>query len=165
MTRFLRFVFPVLSVSLLVAGYFRNDLDWFAGGLLVLGFLWIGGLVLRWVWIPPVGLFVAFGAAALGLFLGLPPVLLIAGALCSLLAWDLAEFYLRLGKAYPKDDITWLERPHLIQLAGLVLVGGGLCACALTLQLKLSFEWIVILMLFTVLGIGRMVEWSLKKEA
>jgi hypothetical protein len=111
------------------------------------------------------GLFVSFGAAVLGLFLDLPPELLIAGALCALLAWDLADFYLHLSKAAPEDDITGLERPHLVRLAVLVLAGGGLSAFALTLRLKPSFEGTIILMLFMMWGIGRMVDWLLKKEA
>jgi hypothetical protein len=164
MTRFLRFVFPILSSGILATGYFLNGLDWFAGGLLVLGFLWIVGLVIRWNWVPLLGLFAAFGAAALGLVLGHPSVLLIPGGLCALLAWDLAEFHLRLGKASPEDDIPSLERPHLLRLAILVLAGGGLSGFALTFQLKPFFEWTVILMLFTVWGIGRVVYWLLDKE-
>jgi len=188
MTRILRFVCPILSVGLLAAGYFLIGLGWPGVGLLVFGILWIVGLALSWDWIPPLGLFAAFGAAALGLFLdpsaglraslptgpysllgtgdpGRSVVFLIPGALFSLLAWDLAEFYIRLRLASPDDDIAGLERRHLSRLVVLALAGGGLSAFALTLHLKPSFEWIVILMFFTVWGIGRMVDWLLKKES
>jgi hypothetical protein len=165
MTRFLRFVCPVLSVGLLAAGHFRSGLDWSAAGLLVFGILWIVGLALRWGWIPPLGMFVAFGVAAAGLFLDPLPVFLVFGALFALLAWDLAEFYLRLRLASPEDDIAALEKPHLLRLCVLVLAGGVLSAFALMLHLKPSFEWMVVLMVFAVWGVGRMVYWLLNKES
>lgn len=186
MTRFLCFACPILSVGFLAAGNFLIGFGWPAVGLLVIGILWIVGLALSWDWIPPLGLFAAFGAAALGLFLdpsaglraslgvgpnallgtgdpGRPAVLLISGAIFALLAWDLAEFDFRLRLASPDDDTVGLERHHLLRLAILTLVGGGLSAFALTIHLKPSFEWMVILMFFTVWGIGRMVDWLLKK--
>jgi hypothetical protein len=110
-------------------------------------------------------LFAAFGAVALGLFLDLSTVFLIPAALFALLAWDLAEFHIRLRKASPEDDIATLEKRHLLRLVILALAGGGLSVFALTLHLKPSFEWIVILMFFTVWGIGRMVDWLLMKES
>lgn len=163
MTRILRFVCLILSVGLLAAGYFLSGMDWPSAGLLVFGIIWIVGLALHWDWIPLVGLFAIFGAAAIGLFLGLSLVFLISAALFALLAWDLAEFHIRLRLASPEDDTTGLERSHLTRLIALALAGGGLSAFALTLHLKPSFEWMVILMFFTVWGISRMVDWLLKK--
>jgi hypothetical protein len=81
------------------------------------------------------------------------------------LAWDLAEFYIRLRLASPDDDISRLERGHLSRLAVLALGGGGLSAFALTLHFNPSFEWIVILMVFSIWGIGRMVSWLINKES
>jgi len=165
MTRFLRFVCPILSVGLLAAGYFLSGLDWPAVGLLVVGVLWIVGLALRWDWVSPLGMFAAFGAAALGLFLDLSPVLLISGALFALLAWDLAEFSIRLRLASPEDDVATLEKSHLLRLVAVVLAGGLLSAFALSLRLKPSFEWTIILMFFAVWGIGRVVDWLLTKQS
>jgi hypothetical protein len=165
MTRFLRFVCPILSVGLLSGGYFLGGLDWPAVGLLVFGVLWIVGLALRWDWVSPLGMFAAFGAAAIGLVLDLSPVFLSSAALCALLAWDLAEFSIRLRLASSEDDVATLEKRHLLRLGAVVLAGGVLNAIALTLRLKPSFEWIVILMFFAVWGIGRMVDWLLKKQS
>ena len=164
MTRFLRFVCPVLSVVLLAAGFILGGLVWFALGLLFFGVLWMVALALRWDWFPLLALFVLFGIAAFGLFLGIPPALLISGAILAFVSWDLAGFHVRLSLAAPEDDLAGLERPHLLRLAVLTLVGGCLCALALTLHLKPSFEWLVILMFFSIWGIGRMVNWLLNKE-
>jgi hypothetical protein len=165
MTRILRFICSVLSIGLLATGYFRSGLRWPALGLLVFGIMWIVGLALLWDWIQFLGLFISYGAAALGLFLELTPVFLISAALFALLAWDLAGFYLRLSLASPEDDLAGLERRHLSRLVALALAGGGLSAFALNLHLKPLFEWMVILILFAVWGIGRIVDWLLKKVA
>ena len=158
MTRTLRFFFALLSVGLLAAGYFLAGLIWPAVGLILFGVLWIVGLVLRWDWVSPLALFAAFGAAALGLLLGLSTVILSSAGLCALLAWDLAEFSIRLRKISPDDDLAGLEQRHLARLAWGALAGAGLSAIALTLHLKPSFEWIVILVIFSVWGIGRVVD-------
>ena len=163
MTRILRFVCMILSVGLLAAGYFLSGLGWPSVGLLIFGIIWIVGLALRWDWVPLVGLFASFGAAAIGLFLDLSLFFLIPAALFALLAWDLAEFHIRLRLASPEDDTTGLERSHLTRLFALALAGGGLSAFALTLHLKPSFEWMIVLMFLTVWGISRMVDWLLKK--
>jgi hypothetical protein len=164
MTRFLRFIFPILSVGLLATGYFLLGLVWPAVGLLVFGILWIVGLALHWDWVPPLGLFAAFGAAALGLFFDPSPVFFIPAALCAFLAWDLAGFHSRLHLASPEDDTAALEKRHLSRLVVLVLAGGGLSTFALTLKMRPSFEWVVILMFFTIWGIGRMVNLLLSRE-
>jgi hypothetical protein len=172
----------------LVCWYLRIGLGWAAVGLLIFGILWFVGLALRWDWVPLLALFTAFGAAALGLFLdpsaglrvsvltgpysllgigdlGHSAVVLIPGALFALLAWDLAEFHFRLRLASPEDDIGGLERRHLSRLAVLALAGGGLSAFALTQHFKPSFGLVVILMVLSVWGIGRMVDWLLKEES
>ena len=165
MTRILRFACPVLSTGLLAAGYFFSGLDWFAVALFVFGILWIVGLALRWEWIPPLSLFTIFGVAALGLLQGLSTLFLIAGSLFALLAWDLADFHLRLQKSSLEDDLTVLEKHHLLRLGFLGFSGAGLSAFALTLHLDPSFEWTVILMLFAVWGLGRVVERLLNIES
>jgi hypothetical protein len=164
MTRLLRFVFLLLSVGLLAVGYFRGSLVWPAVGLCLFGVLWMVGLALRWDWISPLGLFLVFGAAVVGSYQGLSTLLLIPSAISVLLAWDLAEFHIRLRMASPQDDLSLLERSHLVRLLLLALVSGILSTFALTLHFIPAFEGLVILMFIAVWGIGQMVNWLLKKE-
>jgi hypothetical protein len=164
MTRLLRFVFLLLSVGMLAVGYFLGSLVWPAVGLCLFGVLWMVGLALSWDWISPLSLFLVFGAAVVGSFQDLSILLLILATISALLAWDLAEFHIRLRMASPEDDLSRLERPHLVRLLLLVLVGGTLSAIALTLHLKSTFEWLVILMFFVVWGMAQMVNRLLKKE-
>ena len=165
MTRILRFVFPILSIGLQAAGYYSSSLVWPALGLLFFGVLWLVGLALRRDCVLPIGLFVAFGVAAIGLFLDLSTPLMIFSAIFALLAWDLGEFHTRLRKASPEDDISRLERTHLLRLILLALAGGTLSALSLSLRFTPSFEWLVILMFFAVWGIGRVVNWLLNRES
>jgi hypothetical protein len=164
MTRLLRFVFLLLSVGLLAVGYFLSNLVWPAVGLCIFGVLWMVGLALRWDWISPFGLFLVFGAAVVGSYQGLSTLLIILAAISALLAWDLAEFHIRLRMASSEDNLSRLERSHLVRLFLLALVGGALCAIALNLHLKSSFEWLVILMFFVVWGMAQMVNRLIKKE-
>jgi hypothetical protein len=46
----------------------------------------------------------------------------------------------------------------------LMLASGGLGVLALRIQIKLSFEWVVLMMFLTVWGIGQIVNWLLKKS-
>jgi hypothetical protein len=188
MTRYLRFLLPLLSICLLTAGCFRIGSVWFVVGLLLFGWIWIVGLIFHWSWIPPLALFIAFGTAALGLYLdpsrgfrsnfsigpysllgtsdpGHSVVFLLPAVLCALFSWDLAEFHIRLQKASPEDDLTRLEQRHLLRLAGLAITASALWLAALTQHFNPSFEWVVILMLCSVWGIRRMVNWLFGQES
>lgn len=165
MTRLLRLLFPVLSVGLLASAYFLAGLRWPAMGVLVFGGLWMIGLALHWPWVPPVALFAAFGAAALGFIMDLSPVFLLPAAILGLLAWDLAGFHALLCLASTDDDTSRLERRHLGRVFAIALLGAGLAALALTIHLKLYFEWMILLVFFTVWGIGQVLGRLLKKQA
>jgi hypothetical protein len=165
MTRLLRYICPILSVGLLAFAYFLAGLRWPVMGLLVFGGVWIIGLALSWAWVPPLALFATFGAAALGFIMDLSPLFLIPAAILALLAWDLAGFHALLCLASPDDDTSGLERRHLGRVFAIALLGGILAAFALILHFKLSFEWIILLVLFTVWGIGQVLGRLLNKEA
>ncbi|HEY5158276.1 MAG TPA: hypothetical protein VII93_09990 [Anaerolineales bacterium] len=164
MTRFLRFACTILSIGLIAAGYFLNNRERVAVGIIVFGILWIIGPIRWWKWIQPVSLFTIFIVAAVGLIMNIPLGFILPGALFGFLAWDLAEFAGRLQLAAPDDDTSRLERTHLRRMAMLMLASGGMCALALVIQIKFSFEWIVLLMFLTVWGIGQIVNWLLKKS-
>ncbi len=162
MTRVLRLICPFLSVGLLASGFFLGRLIWFAAFLLLIGVLWMIGLSLHWAMVSPLGMLTIYVAASIGFFLDLSPIYFIPAAIFALLAWDLAGFYDRLSLASPDDDILTLEKRHLTRLLPLALGAVGLSALALSFRIKPSFEWLVILVLFTVWVIGKVVGWLLK---
>jgi hypothetical protein len=163
MIRVLRLLFPPLSVGLLASAFFQGGFTWVAVVLLFLGVLWMIGLSLLWTWVSSLGLLSAFAAAAMGLFLDLSVVLIIPAAIFALMAWDIAGFYDRLSLASPDDDVFTLEQRHLVRLLAISVGGIGLSALALSAHLKFPFEWLVILVFFTVWAIGKVVG-SLLKE-
>jgi hypothetical protein len=163
MIRFFRFACMFISIALLATGYFIKDLAWPAVGILAFGLFWGLGLVLRWDWILIPALYISFGIAAYGLILGISSALFISAAIFSLLAWDLAEFLVRLRRASPEDDTVLLEKQHLSRLAAPALIGFALSVYALTIHVQPLFEGLVILMFFMVWGIGRVVNWLLSK--
>lgn len=186
MTRVLRFIFPILSTGFLASGLFANGLPWFGAGVICFGILWIAGLALGWKWIPSIGLIIGYGVAAYALLQipasglgsnlpggtsmisgqgrpGIAEVVFLLGALFALVSWDAAEFQFRLVLASKEDDTRALEQRHLLRLLTIFAGGGILSIVVLTLHLRPSFEWIMILMIFAVWGISRMVDW-LQKE-
>jgi hypothetical protein len=164
MTRSLRLVCPLLSVGLLAFAFFFGGLKWPAAGMLGFGVLWMVGLRISWKWVPHVGLYVTFMAAALGFFLGFSPVFLIPSALLALVAWDLSGFQDRLSLAAPDDNVIDLEKRHLTRLSALVVAGLGVSVFALSLHLKSPFEWMIILVFFTVWALGRVVGLLIKRD-
>jgi hypothetical protein len=164
MTSFLRFSCSILSIGLIAAGYFLNHCEWMAMGIIIFGILWIIGQTRWWKWVEPVSLFAIFTLTAVGFYMNIPVAFMLSGALLGFLAWDLAAFTGRLHLAAADDDTSRLERIHLKRMTLLMLASGGLGVLALRIQIKLSFEWVVLMMFLTVWGIGQIVNWLLKKS-
>jgi hypothetical protein len=172
MTRILLFVFTLTSIALLSMGFFLSGAGDLALIFVILSAVWILGLALRWNWAASFGLFLAFGLAAFGYMRNLSvvhpnhidPVILLMGALFSLPAWDLADFDSRLRLAAPEDETGRLELDHLLRLVLVTAIGGLLAFAATNLHVRLTFEWMVVMMLFVTWGLSRIVNRLLKKE-
>ncbi len=152
----------LLSLGLVVSAYSLAGLSLPAFLLGVLGSIWIVGLIRRWKWIPLVGLVSIYGFAAAGFFLGLSGVLMLLGTIFGLFAWDLSDFSVRLRLAASEDDVPGLERRHTLRLLLVLLSGVVLSAVALLEHIRLSFEWMVVLIVFAVWGFGRMINQLLR---
>jgi hypothetical protein len=163
MIKVLRLICPPLSVGLLASAFFLGGFTWVAAALLILGVLWMIALSLHWTWVSSLGLLTAYAAAVMGLFLDLSIVLIIPAAIFAFMAWDIAGFYDRLSLASPDDDVFTLEQRHLVRLLAISVGGVGLSVLALSSHLKFPFEWLVILVFFTVWAIGKVVGWLLKE--
>jgi hypothetical protein len=164
MTRTARFFFVVLSAGLLAAAYFLGGFPIPALAALLFGAFWTVGLARRWTWIPALGLFGVYGLTVAGMLLGLAPLLPSAAAFAALLAWDLSDFYFRLRLAAPDDDTSGLECRHLVRALVVAVIGAAVLVAAQTLRLEFSFEWLAVLLLFAVWGVGRIIGGLLKRE-
>ena len=165
MTRPLLFLCTALAIASLLASFSLAGYSLPALILLPFGLLWILALLRRWEWASAIGLFAVYGFAAAGFWLHLSTPLLLAASLAGLLAWDLAAFSQRLRLAAPEDDVTGLERKHLLHLFVLTLAGLALCLGALHLPAKVTFGWALLLVLVGVWGAGRVVNWLVRNDS
>jgi hypothetical protein len=151
-------IFILASMLALMAGYYQSVLLPVAIGCFVIGLLWFFSQWRHWAWVASLGLFVFIGAAGIGVWIGLSPILMAFSVLGSLSAWELADFSRRLGSAAPGDDLRKLEKKHLIRLVSLVVVGLALILAALVLHLRISFGWVFLLTVAAVLGMVQLVN-------
>ena len=100
------FVISVLmGVGSLVYAYSNTPFDGLVRGLLLLGVLWLIAGRQRWVWFSVVAILLVVALAGFGLWIGLSPGWMIAGALGGLLAWDLSDFMRRLQFVHITDHL------------------------------------------------------------
>jgi hypothetical protein len=142
----------------LMGGYYHSSLSPVAIGCFVIGLLWLLSQWRRWSWVPSLGLVVFMGAAMLGLWIGLSPILMTCGVLFGLTAWDLADFSSRLHRAAPEDNLRKLENTHLVRLTLLGLVSLSLSLLAMFLHLQISFGWMFLLAFAVILGMAQLVK-------
>lgn len=154
------FVISVLmGVGSLAYAYANVGLTPLVQGLLILGVLWLFAGRRRWTWFSTIALLLLVTLAGMGLWFGLSPGWMIAGALGGLMAWDLTDFMRRLQFAPLMDDTRPLERRHLTRLTIVALVGVFLASIAILVRLEFTFAWGVVLTLVAVLGMTQLVTW------
>lgn len=157
---FFAFVISVLmGVSSLSFVYAGAGFDQLVRGLLLLGVLWLFAGWKRWTWLSTIAILLMVALAGFGLWIGLSPGWMIAGALGGLLAWDLSDFMRRLQFVHITDDKHGLERRHLIRVTIVALVGVLLASIAVLVRLEFSLEWMMLLALVGVLGVTQLVAW------
>ncbi len=142
----------------LMAEYYHSKFSLVAIGCFVIGLLWLLAEWRRWPWVASPALFVLVGAAGIGAWMGLSPILMAFSVLGSLLAWDLADFSRRLHCAAPEDDLRKLENKHLVRLVILGVIGLSLSLTAMYLNLQISFGWMFLLAFAALLGMMQLVK-------
>jgi hypothetical protein len=147
----------------LMAEYSHSKLSLVAIGCFLIGLLWLLAEWRHWAWMASPAFFVLVGAAGIGAWMGLSPILMVFSVLGSLLAWDLDDFSRRLQSAAPEDDLRKLENKHLVHLIILGTTGLSLSLVAIYLHLQISFGWLFLLALAAVLGMMQLVK-RLRRE-
>jgi hypothetical protein len=150
----------LIGTGVLSWGYAQVGLQYLARWIIVFGGVWLIAAWRRWRWFAYVGLTFYFLAAALGLwFLNFSPGWMFAGAICGLLAWDLTSFQFRQRFAASDEERRLVEGRHLLRISVLALLGFGLASLAMVAKLQFNFEWAVVLMLVTALGLIQIIGW------
>ena len=142
----------------LIEGYYQSNLSTIAIGCFVIGLVWLLARWRQWAWVTSAGLLVFTWLAGMGVWIGLNPFLMALSVVGSLLAWDLADFSRRVRVAAPEDDLRNLEKNHLMRLAGLGAIGLSLDLAALYVHLNISFGWMFLLAIATIMGVMRLVN-------
>lgn len=158
-TRFALFFCLLGSVLTLVWGYFEAGLEGFVRWWIGFGALWAFALIRRRTWSSALGLFASLAVAAAGLWFGLAPGWMLAGALFALLTWDLTDFERRLRLAAEEDDVKGLARVHLARLSLVALIGFALASIAMIARVQFSFEWTALMALVAALGLSQLIGW------
>jgi hypothetical protein len=106
--------------------------------------------------LPSVALLVSIGLAAVGLFIGAPPFLMLLGATLDLEIWDLVNFDHVLAGSSSAKTVTLLEKQHYISLGlalGLSLL--VIIACK-TIRPKIPFGGLILLVILAFFSMGRL---------
>jgi hypothetical protein len=152
----------ILSILLgtvsLTIGYGQGGATDFSRSFLLLAALWLFAHFRKWYWFSSLALVLIVIAAAYGVWLEVPAVWMLLGAVGGLLGWDLSDFARRLSFASPMDDTRGLELRHLERVAIVAALGLGLALLSVFLRFeRLAFEVAVGLLLLAALGLTRLV--------
>jgi hypothetical protein len=152
-------IFSSIGIGLasltLACGYAINSLWVGAFISALIGFFWLIGQRRHWVWTASLGLILFIGMAAFGIWLELPAVLMLCGAVATLAAWDLDDFSMRLQRAKRVEGERQLVRSHLWRLLMVSALGLLLGGIALGVTVTFGFWWALLLGLVAILGLGR----------
>lgn len=159
MSYFAFIISVLMGVGSLAYAYSDTPFDGLVRGLLLLGVLWLFAGRQRWVWFSVVAILLMVALAGFGLWIGLSPGWMIAGALGGLLAWDLSDFIRRLQFVHITDDKRGLERRHLTRVTIVALAGLLLASIAIWVRLEFTLEWMMLLALVGALGVTQLVAW------
>lgn len=99
------------------------------------------------------GFIILVGAAAAGIFLGLPLWLMLPAVVFALGFWDLDAFLYRIARFQSDERIERLRKAHHYRLAVTLLAGVVISLPGLFLRLDLSLGWAILLGLVIFLGI------------
>ena len=148
----------LLGTASLAMGYGQAGVTDYTRWFLLLAALWLFAHFRKWYWFSSIALLVVIVAAAYGVWLGVPTVWMVLGAVGGLLGWDLSDFARRLSMASPMDDTRSLERRHLERAGIVAALGLGLALLSVFLRFeRLAFEVAVGLLLLAALGLTRLV--------
>jgi hypothetical protein len=156
--KFVKYVSIVVGIGSLARGYQAGGHAVPANWILGFGLIWLFAEAQRWRWFASLGFLASVAAAGVGLWLNLLLGGMLAGALGALVAWDLSDFLRRLSSVIPEDEVSGLERRHLIRLAIVTAAGLAFSLVGMFVRLRLSFEWAAFLAILSALGVNLLVK-------
>jgi hypothetical protein len=141
-------------------------LDPMSLSLIALPFIFVTWLLawhFRRSWLVALGMLLTIAPAVAGIYLELPATPLVVAVIGALTTSDLASFHERLAQSAKDDNVTVLARKHLLWAVLFVIIATGLGVGSLNRTLRLTFEWVVVLVLLGILGVAQLIRW-LRRE-
>jgi len=147
-------------------GYVFWGYPWIGLGVILVGLLWLAAQWRGRGWFSHLGMAATAAAVAAAATAELWPQPsswgMLVGLICTLAAWDLAQFQDRLRLAAPQDDTRPLETAHLRNLAGYAIAGLLLGGLTTILKVELRLVDAVILTVIAFAGMMQLARWFRK---
>ena len=140
-------------------GFAQRGFTSFSTWIIILGAGWLLATWQEWRWYSSVALILSTIAAAFGLWFGFIPGWMFAGGIFALIAWDMTDFRQRLRGMANDNETRGLERRHLARISLLAFIGMALASIAMLVRVQFTFEWRVLLVIVSLLGLGQLVGW------
>lgn len=145
MSRRLLYLAVIIATAALVAGYALREIWIGSAMVLVVGLIWIIGLLLHWSWISSM-LFLVYAVLNSFVFLiQAPSYLEVISITATLVTWDLSYFIGRLEKARTSELARVLEINHLRRL--MIIAGTGLLLMGAPILLHIQLNFAIALLL------------------
>jgi hypothetical protein len=151
------------SAAMLALGAFAADRPLLAIFPAVLAVTWLAAMRFGWRWFPGFGLATFLILAAVGIWMDLSAIWMLAAGITALLAWDLSNFWFRM-LVLEDEDRKQAERSHLLRLGLAGTIGAALGAGPLLIRPHLTFQWGVILAIIAFIGISFLVRWLIHQK-
>lgn len=151
------------SAGMLSFGAFAADRPLLAIIPVGLAATWLVAMRFGWRWFPNVGLTIIIILAAVGIWIEISAIWMLAAGITALLAWDISNLWFRMLVLENEDRIQ-AERSHLFRLGLAGTIGAALGAGPLLLSTHLTFQWGVFLAIIAFIGISFLVRWLINQE-
>jgi hypothetical protein len=156
LSRLLLVACVALATLVMALGYASGGALIGSGVAIVAGILWLAGhLIGRLPSVNHIGWLFFIALAGVGMWSGLPALLMLMAFVASLCAWDLASFELRMSSAGRVDNAAQMERRHL-RMLGIVALGSvALAGPAVLIRVQYSFGLAALLAALAILVLSQ----------
>lgn len=128
-------------------------------GVIIIGILWLLAVWRGFDFFSSLALALYVVLAGLGIWQGAGLTHAAGVCILSLAAWDLTNFRRRSQMIAVDDDRRGLEIRHLLQISALLTGGFVLSLFSADLKITLTFEWVAVLIVVILFGLGQLVRW------
>jgi hypothetical protein len=161
-------IFTTLIASIIAAagsfawGYWQAGWETTAKWQVLFGVLWLVSAWKKWRWVSSAAALFGLFFAALGVWFGLHPGWMFAGAAFAMTAYDMVEFQLELRSLPAREDIPGRERRRVLRIS--ILTGLGLFFVSLVIFItgRFTLDWALFLTAIVLTRLLQTVVWAKK---